>query len=348
MGQTILYKLDAGRRVREWCIWQEDRNRVSTVHIRHGLLNGEKQFEKLDYASPGEAKTELDRRIHLMRDRRGYTEHIPVDRPYRPMLAQVYHPEKTRLPEQVMIQPKLNGERCLGAHKWMMSRKATFFRSAPHIQEALSVLPPDIVLDGEIYVHGESVQKIHSWASIDREHDNSHKLEYHVFDIVDEALPFHTRTKQVQMYVQMVTAAYTRGKCPVKFVDTLHLPSSDVDLAYKTFLSEGYEGAMIRFMESFYELNVRSFGLYKYKPKQQKWFKIVDVIPGTGRARLHGIARCITDDGKFFKCSLSMPDYVKIQFLNQKSMYIGKSLLVEFIDYSDDGIPTHLSGKDLR
>ena len=348
MSRTTLYKLDASQKIREWVIWQEDRNHLSTVFIRHGLLNGEKQFDKLEYKKPELAKTEMERRISLMRNRRGYTDHVPVTRPFRPMLAQTYHPGQTRLPEHVYVQPKLNGERCLAAHNYMMSRKGTYFRSCPHIQQVLSFLPPEIVLDGELYLHGKSLQQIHSFVSKDRETEESLQLEYHVFDIVDEKIPFHVRQEMVADIVNEINLKFSMPNPKVKVVVTTHATATEVPMFFDLFLKGGYEGLMIRFAESFYELNVRSFGLYKYKPKQHKWFKIVDVIPGTGRSRFHGIAKCVTDDGKHFKCALSMPDYVKQQFLNNKSQYIGKMLFVEFIDYSDDGIPTHLSGKDIK
>ncbi len=368
--KRTLYKLDANGKLREWAVWIEPRTHLDVpfnkssayscfaVIIRHGLDVGEKQFEQLPFPTMEEAKAEADSRYERQRDRRGYTDTIPVERPYRPMLAQVYTQAK-RLPPMIVVQPKLDGLRCMAAKDWMMSRQGTFFKSVPHIQQALKYLPPEVILDGELYCHGKSFQHIVSMTKRDQEHDDYCDIEYHVFDIADEQTVFGHRLSCLEEFVASIQDSWEpfvnhKGqlvKCPVKLVKstwTMDPNHTYLQSVLEDHIKQGYEGIMLRDPMTKYELNIRSYGLYKFKKKNEDWYKIVDVIPGTGRARLHGIAVCETEEGKRFKCALSFPDFIKIQFLNEKEKYIGKRLLIEFVDYTDDNLPKHGAGKNFK
>lgn len=361
MERKTLYKLDASLKIREWTIYIEVINRDHIVWVRHGLQVGQKQFERFCFKNMDDAITEMNRRYDKQMNRRGYTPEIPIVRPFRPMLAQVYT-EKVNLPSKIVIEPKLDGLRCLSSYKWMMSRQGTYFNSVPHIAKALSVLPPDIVVDGELYIHGKSMQQISEYTKRDQMHELSEHIEYHIYDVVDEKLSYIERLELLNELVLMMKLKYEPYynfqnkfiECPIKPIEAnvielaeLSSTFSELTAIRDSYVQLGYEGCIIRNPEMPYELNVRSYGLYKFKPKIRKWFKITDFVPGSGRARLHAVACCVTDDGLHFKCSLSMPDYVKIQILVNKGQYIGKRLLVEFDDYSDDNLPIRLSGKEI-
>lgn len=141
---TTLYKrTHSGLRIWEA---QLDPNNNLVVRIRHGAYQGAQQEEVLTHACPEEAQLELNRRIHIKTTKQGYTPHIPDAVPLLPMLVQPYTPH--RLPDEVYIQPKMDGFRCIGSNKGLKTRRNEPITSLPHITKALQALPDGVHLDG--------------------------------------------------------------------------------------------------------------------------------------------------------------------------------------------------------
>ena len=95
-----------------------------------------------------------------------------------------------------IVQPKLDGVRCRAIpikngseqnNYTIVSSEENPFWCLPHIQVALDELNLDIELDGELYIHNEPFEYISSISSRDVNcHPDYEKLEYHIFDLVDE------------------------------------------------------------------------------------------------------------------------------------------------------------------
>lgn len=346
-NQTILYKLDAANKVREWCCWTED----NTLIIRFGLLNGQKVFERTELSSPQRAEEEAKRCIRKQQERKGYTSHIPTSRELRPMLAHRFQEHSSKLPELVIIQPKLNGYRCLGTKFRMETRTTLSLPSFPQVQHCLNMLPEDIILDGELYNHNTRFQSImKSRTSIPTK--DSLFTEYHVFDCVED-MPYIKRRVLLSEVIMELMDKYQKNPFiaydqPIPFpLQTVPSTSAKVTDAAKyldKYLSERYEGIMLRDPQAHYEIDVRSYSLQKYKLRESDYFKIVDIIPAPRRSK-EGLMVCIMPNGVTFKSAIKGSQVQREMALRYPMNYIGKFAFVEYAEISVDGKPIQGVGR---
>jgi ATP-dependent DNA ligase len=333
--KTLLLKLDANNHIREWSAWIEETDLIiltcqrGHAPIRHVISFNDSNHRQLipKSNSPLEAaETELKRRIAKQKNRHGYSTTLK-HRVVKPMLAHVFKCHAHKLPQRVFIQPKLNGLRCLASTSWLKSRQGTYF-NLPHIKEALSNLPPDIILDGELYNHNFNLQTIMGIASRIDPGPEGKQLQLHVFDIIEESVPYDERL-----------AALRELDLPpeIQRVDTLDIKLSDVQQHFEFYKKAGYEGAIVRHPKGLYQSGSRSSDLLKVKEVQLLVAKIIDILPQDKRPYL-GKLHVQTASTKFF-CSLKGSEEEKRRLMVHKSSYVGQLCQIEFEDYSEDNIP---------
>lgn len=159
----------------------------------------------------------------------------------RPLLAHIYEPKRMSFP--AWSQPKFNGVRALSQGGNFQSRDELPFSDGifTHIARSLlEIADPTIVFDGELYVHGWPLQRIMSAVTPVRQHptEDTLKIEYHIFDIVDFTLSFEERfipwTRRVPSW-------------PILWADTWQVNSlAECDACYAMHVNNGYEGSMLR------------------------------------------------------------------------------------------------------
>jgi hypothetical protein len=169
----------------------------------------------------------------------------------KPMLAKSY--KKTRVPYPCYVQPKLNGVRACWLGDKLQSRSygreegLLWNREViPHIFVALEQLPVSF-LDGEIYLHDWSLQKLNSCARVTSStpHVEGYKLQYHIFDIISDE-PFYTRWEKMQEFQEKL-------KPPLFVVETVFCHSEAFgDLCYRNWKASGYEGSIYRDLNAHY------------------------------------------------------------------------------------------------
>ena len=125
----------------------------------------------------------------------------------------------------------------------------------------------------------------------------------------------------------------------IKLTETFQINSKEELLTYHArFVSEGYEGTMVRINNGGYELNKRSSNLLKFKDFQDIACRIVDVQPSEKRPD-QGSFVCEMKDGKTFGCGMRFTQEQRREVLENKENYIGKTAEIRFFEYSNDGIP---------
>lgn len=347
MQKTTLFKLDSTGTVREWTAWVEQ----TKVHIRHGILNGNQAFESRPHTTEQNAKIDLARRIKKQMDRRGYTDYIPEKVPFLPMLAKRYQEFGHELPPLVYYQPKLDGYRCLGSFKDMRTRTNNDLPAFPHIQKALSSLPPEIVLDGELYVHEKHFQHIMKSRTL-RATTDSIKIEYHVFDLVETNITFEERMLMIPEVIQELRKNWTNDPMiiggnklpfPIKLVPSDYGPREEADKFREHYEKNGYEGAILRDPSSKYELNYRSPGLIKYKKLDRDVYTIIDVIPSPKEKSL-GILVCKLPNGNSFEVTPKMTKEEKRRILKYPNTVIGFAAEVEYTGFTLEDKPKNAVG----
>lgn len=340
--RTTLYKMDASSSIRQWACWNEG----PTVFIKHGKLNGQLTWADQTFPSEDDAVVEVRRRITKQIERRGYTETIPECKPLRPMLALDFQDHRDKLPENVIYQPKLDGFRALGTNNRISSRTNTTFSAFPHLHRALKHLPDDICLDGELYIRNSHFQQIMK-ARADIPNDMCPRIEYHVFDIVDENLSYAKRRTLLSEIITELQPKYEENpsfhnSIPIPF-PILPVPSyaGKLDEAknyLNKFISEGYEGAIVRNPEMTYDINVRSHGLLKFKIVDSDWCTILSTIPSERRPK-EGKLYCRTPWGTTFTVALKGTVDQKRDLLKYPHFFINKPVLVEYRGRTADNLP---------
>jgi len=159
----------------------------------------------------------------------------------KPMLAETCD-DKSLLKFPLLATQKLDGIRCLVIDGKALSRK---FKDIPnnHIREAIRKLPDG--LDGEIMITGATFQGVSSGVMSE---DGTPNFKYYVFDYVNVAdhstfvpalhKPYWKRMEEL--------AALDLPDFVIKVLPHQIENLSDLRALEEQFLSEGYEGVMVR------------------------------------------------------------------------------------------------------
>ena len=232
-----------------------------------------------------------------------------------PMLANKWEEREKYITEPFYVQPKLDGVRLLVSNKGCFSRTGKRIEGVEHLARGLK---DGEYLDGECYAPNKTFEEITSLFKT-----NPRDLEFHVFDYFDLGRPnltFEERKKRVTVETFLVKK------------------KTDVKGYHDLFVSQGYEGIMIREASSTYEIGKRSNYLLKYKAFQTEEFPIVDVKEGTGREKGTAIWVCRAGEHTFSAKPEGTLE-VRRRFLEEKEKYIGKPLTVRFQNLTALGVP---------
>lgn len=249
-----------------------------------------------------------------------------------PMLAKSYGDELDKINwlKDVYVQPKLDGMRCLafkrGGKVILQSRDGKIIQNMGHIETALAYLAEDVIMDGELYCHGRNFQENMRLIKKYRPGETE-EINYHIYDIVSP-LPFKDRH------------AILEGTLTSPLVDVPTSPiAGETTLKYyhQKFLSEGYEGTIIRHGDEGYKKNGRSSSLLKYKDFKDIALPIIDVVASEQRPTWG--QPIFEFYGKQFSAGMKYSHAEREEFLKNKKDYIGKTAEIRFFEYSEEGIP---------
>jgi DNA ligase-1 len=278
---------------------------------------------------------------------------------FLPMLAHEFEKHKSHVSYPVFVQPKLDGVRCLAFWEEvfvdgelrrevkLLSRGGKEY-SLPHVQEALhSILPPDTVFDGELYIHGETLQGINRLVKKFRVGpDGTTRIQYHVYDAFQTGslqTPFSERLASLRSIFS------DKEEGIVRFVRTDEVSSAqEVYQKMGEFIGLNYEGAIVRKPQGPYELGYRSRSLLKVKTFFDAEFRIVGHSFGTGRAEKSVVWQCITEDGKLFSVVPRGTIEEREAWGAHAKKYYGKLLTVRFWNRTEDNVPQFPVGVAIR
>ena len=205
-----------------------------------------------------------------------------------------------------IAQPKLDGERCravfdLDGHVTLYSSEENIITSVPHIVEQLEMTGiSDIELDGELYIHDDNFEHIHSIVSRKvNQHYSSESMQYHVFDIVADNMSQAERLRNLYDLLEDAQGVEAIKRVQYDFVADIE----SVTEMLTTYKGMGYEGLIIRHPMAPY-VRKRSPWMMKFKPKRSDIYKIVGYkeeisIHGTPKNRLGAFILEGDDETKF-------------------------------------------------
>lgn len=271
----------------------------------------------------------------------------------KPLLAHVYEPRRITYP--CYVQPKLNGIRALYQSGNFQSRDQLPFPKGllDHLAKPLlQSFAPEVILDGELYVHGWPLQRINAAVTPVRQQptEDTLKVEYHVFDTVDFTKSFQCRSPWFTHDQIKPVATY--------FVDRVEM----ADEMYAQWVSEGYEGMMYRLGDCPYTVpkmvssegsrwkvpttksrflsdkDNRCWHLLKRKDWQDDEFEYYASVEGIGKLQgTLGSLICLTKDRKHFNVGSGLTDSERQHYWQNPP--IGRLVKVKYLCLSTDGIP---------
>jgi hypothetical protein len=266
----------------------------------------------------------------------------------------------------------------------LRSREGEDWTNLKHIEDALKyMIHPGEMADGEVYIHGTPLQILNSL--IKRNQEQTLMLQYHIYDLpafdgrydhswdrryrnmreryfryVLAQLDFNSIVHLVQPSgynltdIEMAVDGQMPGSqlelymrsLPLQLVPTTRVvDEGEARDVQKTYILQGFEGAILRQLQNPYEFNDRGDGIVKLKDFQDCNFEIVAV---EGRELLKdGTSTHIVDKFRF-KNNLNDRTFeaVPLGSMEQRAAWwkerdtlIGKFGTVRFLERSVDLIP---------
>ena len=277
----------------------------------------------------------------------------------KPMLAYKVDKKPIDWSENVFMQPKLDGVRCvikLGDNNEVQafSRTGKPWLNIAHITNSLHYFftqNPDTILDGELYNHDlrDDFEKIISLVrkqkptSSDKA-EASKLVQFHCYDYIETVMnqPYGYRMNQLaesDMY----------SYC-VKYVPTnLVFRMDDARVYHARNLADGYEGSILRLDKPYQQK--RSYNLQKFKDFHDTEALIVGYEEGKGkREGTLGKFLMQDDDGNKFGCPPGKGyNYAALtNILNNIGDYIGQRATFTYFERTQYGSYRHPMFKTIR
>jgi len=255
---------------------------------------------------------------------------------HAPMLAHVYADYKSRIEwHNARVQPKFNGHRCVAKKHsdgfvTLTSREGVNITSLHRLLEDLeAALNAGETVDGELYLHGTSLQQISSF--IKKRQDVSDNIQFYIYDLFSE-LPFARRWAYAEERIKFSGVVRKTPTFLVKDEEQLFKFQAKA-------ISEGYEGAMLRHSDSPYEPGKRSKSLLKVKTFLDDEFEIVGVKEGEKTFEGMAIFICDSKRGGTFDVTSPGTHDEKREAWKNKDSFIGKMLTVKYAEYTQTESP---------
>jgi ATP-dependent DNA ligase len=162
-------------------------------------------------------------------------------------------------------------------------------------------------------------------------------LKLYVYDIYDTAQPQLTFTERNAIITYKLTWSI---KDSIEISDTTAVSTTEELLAMEeTYLTDDYEGIMVRVPDSVYKVDGRSEHLLKKKIFTDEEFEIIDILEGD--AVWKGCAKIVIiklPDGKTQGAGLKGDFETNRTRLLTKEQYIGKLATVCYFGKTNDGL----------
>jgi ATP-dependent DNA ligase len=340
----ILFKYTEKDQIQQWQIFVKDDHFWTEEGIVDGTITKSlptycksKNIGRSNETTPqeqaiAEAQAKWQKKVDS-----GYNEKLTREKKFfQPMLAhEISKYEKFLFTVPTYIQPKLDGLRAISQDNTLMSRNGKPYLACLHLYQT------HYVLDGELYNHElhDDFNKIVSLCKKQKptaeELVESHKkVEFWAYDFPEHQGVFSERYKALKKALEFLLG--------YKLVPTYEVKNqADVDKYHEKFLSEGYEGSIIRLDLGPYE-GKRSKQLLKKKDFVDEEFKIIGAEEGEGgRAGTIGYFIMAHDKqkDKTFKSNVKGDfEFLKDIWKNHKK-YIGTQATVKYFNRTPDDVP---------
>ena len=343
-----LFAMDKKGQFKEWSISTEGEE----IHVAHGKLGG-KQQHKVFIAKPKnvgranattaeqQAVLEMASRIKKQGDK-GYrtTQEDAVTAAAdnrTPMLASDYTKVGHSIKYPCSVSPKLDGVRCIARVKdgevTFTSRGGKEYPVSDKLKSELLIFSGSTgctEFDGELYIHGVSLQNIVS--AVKKPNDLTPDLSFWIFDVPSDLI-WEEREKVIyNLWEESLVCMETPHICVVgnQRVEREESARKIMD----KMIEIGFEGLMLRNLTGKYEWNNRSRDLQKWKDFQDVEAKVESFEEDALGEAVYWLR---LQNGKLFKAKPR--GHHKERTVKNADSYLGNWVTVRFQQYTDGGIP---------
>lgn len=203
---------------------------------------------------------------------------------------------------------------------------------------------PDIVLDGELYKHGKSLQQISGAARLEKDTAGMDWLEYYIYDVMDSTKTFEERLDILHDITDELNLGFNPerewddGELKFQIVPQETVVGwANIQKLHDKYVGEGFEGIVIRDPAKVYNFGGRTNAMIKVKMYKDAEFEIVGYSEGLRPEDM--VFVCKTKEGKEFEAKPMGPRELKWEYLDRMDEIIGKMATVKYFYLSDEGCP---------
>lgn len=263
----------------------------------------------------------------------------------KPMLAFRYQDKGHKLPDIFHVQPKLNGVRALCHKGNFQSRDEILWHDGKleHLAIHLRHMPDNLVFDGELYLHGCSLQRINSAVSVKSRliTDLTPRIEYWVYDVFDQKnpmMPFEDRFAYMKHLLDPICS-------PIIVCPTFRVRREGAERFFAKAKRENFEGIMYRVSESPYGIVANCTNkenrwpvLLKRKDFLDAEVVVTGIEHGEGKyTEAMGALVCEYENGKTFRVGSGFSDAERFRYIIDPP--IGYKIRIKYEMLSDEGTP---------
>lgn len=309
----------------------------------------DKGYKMLDGEIENYTKAQLDELLPEHKtDANGRKKHM-LAKDFNKVATSVYDKVKVWLASR-----KIDGVRCSllyedGEVKSSSRGGGDYDNATAHIRNHPALVEwfeqnQNIVLDGELYVHGRPLQWISGTARLEQPDARTEELEFWVYDIMDSEADFTQRNEQMlEMAEELNITSDLFAPILTKDLQIRLVPQEEVSgwtnikKLHDKYVGEGFEGVVIRNPSKLYGFGKRTNDMIKIKEYQDAEFEITGISEGLRDEDM--CFTCITEDGIEFKAKPMGSRELKQEYRDNLDDIIGKMATVKFFYYSEEGTP---------
>lgn len=290
-----------------------------------------------------------------------------------PMLAKTYDNTNNKIFKKgyYLGQWKINGLRCFirvekdtnifKPYKLVFqSREGVIWNSLSYLEERLidyigeekldEMYADHIILDGEVYIPGRTVNEINSAVKNPANPLNT-LVQYWCYDLAIEDIiqenRIAIRNKLLGGFEKDFNTKeehLTNRDCLVVLPNRTIYNDESAEYYRDKYIDLGFEGLIMRNMEAEYQFGKRVANtMIKYKRADDGIFTIIDIYPEDKRTDIP-LIKCKNDiNDSTFECHISDSLEIQREILRNRDNYIGKQLKIEFGERSGvEFLPFHI------
>lgn len=263
-----------------------------------------------------------------------------------PMLATKYEPGDLKFP--FYVSPKYDGIRCTahvsGDKVYLVTRDNNKINGFPHLKsELMEVLTGDFYLDGELY---SDVLKFEEISGLTRKKEPTDEdiekmklIYYYVFDTFDLDNLNETFDSRYKKITKMIKGFNHLKLTPIDVVKD----EKQVMIMMDNYVKQGFEGIIMRNPSGPYKLSTgkgqRSSDLLKLKPSEKEFVRVLDIGIKKQTSKVSIVISCMDSKGIVFSVTGSGKEEYRTKLLQNKDLYLGKSLLISYDSKTKTGKP---------